>query len=234
MPHQHQRPIGPVTNAAAPFSPEMVQGAVPTHHHYRAPSHQGVQWWTPEVDPFSIEMVQGARPPDRSRGYLPVRVGWSVSQTTHTAASFSIEMITGVTVPQKRYTAPFHLGAQWWTPEVEAFSIEMVTGWRPDSPRIRLAPRFQQTPTQTTPVPAPLSLEMTQGSAPLFQAREYGWRKLMTSVMLVAEDISTVVVSFQAVASTSLTLASHLRRAARASVQRVMGSATAKRWLKRE
>lgn len=109
-------------------------------------------------------MVQGCRPPERSHFYTPTRVqGQQLAQTTHVQAPFSVDMAQGVTVPQTRYSKPQPQGLQWWTPEVQAFSIEMVIGSHPDQARFFSGPRTVGWQTsQTTPV-ANFSPEMAQG-----------------------------------------------------------------------
>lgn len=172
-------PVSQTTHVAAPFSAEMVAGASPDRNRAFVYPKTGVTWWTPEVDPFSVEMVIGWHP-DRPRVHLGPRIPLPTSQTTHTDAPFSAEMVAGVTAPTKRYAAPFHVGWQWWTPEVEAFSIEMVQGWHPDTARIRLGPKIPLPVAQPTHTAAPFSLEMTQGAAPpershAYEAKKVGW-----------------------------------------------------------
>lgn len=179
----------------------MTQGVTAPLKRYRAPFHQGLQWWTPEVPQFDVAMTQGVHPdryrltlgpripqpvsqtthvaaplsvemtagaaPTRNRAFTPPKIGWSVSQPTHVSATFSVEMTAGVTAPRFRYRAPSHQGAQWWTPEVEAFGIEQVQGSRPDRNRQRLGPRLGQPVSQPTHTAAPFSVEMTQGIAVL-------------------------------------------------------------------
>src|SRR4051812_44048946 len=87
-------------------------------------------------------MSQGCRPPERSNFYTPSRIqGQQLAQTTHVAAEFTPDMAQGVTVLRPRYNKPFSLGVQWWTPEVQAFSIEMAIGSHPDQARFFSGPR---------------------------------------------------------------------------------------------
>lgn len=154
------------------FSIEMVAGSKPDRPRIflgpRIPLP--VSQTTPVAAPLSIEMTAGSAP-TRNRAFVFPKIGWSVSQTTHDSATFSIEMTQGAAQPRFRYRAPFHQGAQWWTPEVEVFDIASVIGSKPDRHRQRLGPRIGQPVSQTTHTAAPFSIEMVIGSVPL-QSRQ--------------------------------------------------------------
>lgn len=123
------KPVGPSVNDAAPFSPEMVQGAMVVARPHRGKESYSVSQTTQVDATFSQEMVAGARvapsfhiskkafsvyPPDvipfpyestfgwRTLPVLPRldRRGWSVAQTTHVSAPFSVEMTQGWAVRQ--------------------------------------------------------------------------------------------------------------------------------------
>jgi hypothetical protein len=99
-----------------------------------APFRQGVQWWTPEVEAFGIESVIGSHP-DLPRLPFRSRSGVSLSQTTHDQAAFTADMVDGVTADRQKYSAPLHLGGQWWAVEVSTVDVEQSQGSKPDRPR---------------------------------------------------------------------------------------------------
>lgn len=154
-------PVSQTTHDQAAFSIDMVDPALAPRSRYTTTSHQGVQWWSPDVDPFGIESVIGARP-DRARVQLGPRLG-QPTQPTHTSAAFSVEMAQGCVPTKSRYSAPLHAGVQWWTAEVLSFSVEMAMGARPDRPRIQLGPKIALPVSQPTHTAATFGPEMAQG-----------------------------------------------------------------------
>ncbi len=148
------QPLSQPTHTAAPVSVEMFAFVEPDRTTRRVP-HWGDLTAPPEVDLFSIEMVAGNHP-DKPRIMLGPRIGQPVSQTTHTNAPITLDMLQGVTAPMKRYIAPRHDGWQWVTPEVPVFSIEMVVGSHPDKPRLLLGqPAGQPIGETDTIIPPP-------------------------------------------------------------------------------
>lgn len=103
------------TPVDAAFSIEMAQGTAQPRFRYRAPSHQGHQWWTPEVEAFGIEQVLGSKP-DRNRQRLGPRIGQPSSQVTHTAAPFSVEMAQGAIPLQARQRNDVRMRSGWVGP----------------------------------------------------------------------------------------------------------------------
>jgi hypothetical protein len=137
---QHARPIGPTTaNPAAAFSPEMAQGSLPSRSPIRA------AW----------------RPPP---------VGWIDGRTTQVDAPFAPNMIAADRPVQSRasrpFTAPSERDWQVQPPEVPVFSIEMVRGARPDSPRLFLPLRTGQQLTSSPQLAAAFSIEMVLADRP--------------------------------------------------------------------
>jgi hypothetical protein len=116
-------------------------------------------------------MVQGWHP-DTNRAFVPPKLGITLSQPTHTDAPFSAEMVDGWLPDRQRYTAPQHPGEQRWIVEVEAFSIEMVIGSKPDTHRVRLGPKIPLPQSQPTHVPAAFSPDMAAGVIP--PTKRYG------------------------------------------------------------
>lgn len=138
---------GPLpNNDQAPFSPEMVQGAIPvrarfafkTQHlppisqttHVGAPDSMemwmgqhpdaariklGVRIPLPYVDnpiaaPFSVEMSAGYHPDQPPRLQLGIRIPLPISQTTHDAAPFTVDMVQGWIPLRARPFIPAHMG----------------------------------------------------------------------------------------------------------------------------
>lgn len=152
------------THVAAPFTVDMISGWHPDRYRYGAPFHQGQQLWTVEVSVFDFTTTFGSKP-EKPRlepsGTHTRRAGWAASQPTHVSAPFTVDMAAGWTPTRHRYTAPLHVGVSWWPPDVDAFSIEMVKGWRPDSPRLFLAPRIPLPVSQTSHVSATITIDMS-------------------------------------------------------------------------
>lgn len=109
--------LSQTTHTSATFSVEMSAGSAPPRQRYTAPEHRGWQFWAVEVPVFSMEMVQGSRP-DRNRVQLGPKTLQPWSQTTHTAAPFSIEMAIGVRPPQQRKPTQGRVGWLAWVTEV--------------------------------------------------------------------------------------------------------------------
>lgn len=82
------------THTAAPVTQEMVTGWTPPKPRLfisRAPHLPNVV----QIDVFSIESTFGSRPFSPRLFSIRNHQGWSVSQPTHTAAPFSIDMVKG-------------------------------------------------------------------------------------------------------------------------------------------
>lgn len=134
-----QYPIrsGPITNDAATFSQEMVQGTTfPKPRLFLGPNKTPFPCIDPSFGPAaspSPEMFGGAQ-----------------------GVSFPApRLLLGIRTLQPLY------------PLDEPFSIAMVAGNHPDSPRIRLGPRIPLPISQPTHVNAPFSQEMVAGWQPL-------------------------------------------------------------------
>lgn len=229
---QQPRPIGPTTNAAAPFIPSMVNAMeapdrTPIRRVWQPPPlRSGVQvaqtthvaavfepsmsqgWRPPQPRLFSTRNVLGLQiaqtthvqaalepamsdgwMPDRNRERLPLRTGWSVSQTTHDTAPFGAEMADGWMPDRNRERLPLRTGQQLWAVEVPVFDVAMTQGWQPAAPRLFLAPRIPLPVSQTTPVSAPFSTEMADGSMP---DRNRERLPLRTGLSLWVSDINTL------------------------------------------
>lgn len=144
------------------FSPEMAQGSRPSSPVLRKPPALGWWWLTAEVGSYSVEMGQGSHP-DSPRLFVAPRFMQPPAQPTPVAAPFSIEQVVGWRPIRPILGKPLPSGWLWLTPEIVTFSTEQAQGSRPDRPRLFLAPRFQQPPSQVSPVAAPFSPEMAQG-----------------------------------------------------------------------
>lgn len=168
---QHQRPPGPTTNDAAPFTSSMLEVSRPDRPVLGKPKSVGwsVAQTTHVAAGFSPEMAQGWHS-DSPRLFQKPRIGWSVSQTTHDPAPFSPEMVLAdrPNLAQLRKPKPFG----WFAPHLtfDVFSIEMVTGWHADRPRVFLAPRIPLPVSQTTHTAATFSIEMVLGARPAVKA----------------------------------------------------------------
>lgn len=166
---QHARPIGPTgVNAAAPFGPEMVQGHQPARFRETLGNQRSVTvaQTTPQAAPLSPEMGQGAAP-DRPTHYLQGPLFMQPpAQPTLVNAPFSVEMTLASRPWSPILGKPAPLGWQWWTSDLANYSVEQGQGSHPDAPRLFLAPRFQQPPSQTTQTDAAFTSSMTQGWQP--------------------------------------------------------------------
>lgn len=154
----------PFSGTTAAHSPDMFRGVTSDTSRARPPQRSQVAA-APDVPVFSIEMIVGSRP-DRFRQMLGPRLPLPVSQLTHVEAPFTADMVDGWTPDRQRYGAPFHQGTLAQTPDVPVFSIEMVIGSKPDSPRILLGTRIPLPLSQTTHVAAPLTADMVDGWSP--------------------------------------------------------------------
>lgn len=170
---QYQVRTGPIANDAAPFGPEMVQGVrsdpadLRTGGRFRFAARQGLQLSQTTHVPaaFSPEMSQGATLPPRFRERLPLRTGLQLAQTTPVAAPISIEMLHGAAPVRFREVRPPRIGWLAQTPDVLNFSVEMTQGTTPDRVRATVQ-RLGWSVSQPTPIDAPASLEMFQGTQP--------------------------------------------------------------------
>ncbi len=95
-------------------------------------------------------------------------LGQQISQTTHVAAPFSVEMTAGWLPDKARL--PFVSKPGWHVSQlthVDApFSLEMVKGWSPDSPQLPFISKPGWQISQTSHVVAPFSSEMSAGWQP--------------------------------------------------------------------
>jgi hypothetical protein len=184
------------THVNAPFTPDMADGWLPEKSRYAAPSHQGVQWVTPEVLDFSIETIVGSRP-DRPRLMLGPKINLPVSQTTPVSAPFTPDMVIGNRPDRSRYSAPLHQGVQWVTVDVSDFSIEMLFATRPERPRLTAGNQTGATQSQPTHTNAPFGFEMAQGQRPVERSHAYvhahhgWWINQAVEVPLVVYVVST-------------------------------------------
>lgn len=160
--------ISQTTHVPAPFGQEMAAGWAPSQHRYHAPASPGwsVSQTTHVEAPFSAEMVTGWAPP-RHRHIMPARPGWSISQTTHVSAPFSYEMVQGsLARTAQRWDFSPRIGWVAISPDVNPLTPEMFVGYKPDKPRIFLAPRIPLPISQTTDITTPIGPEMVAGSHP--------------------------------------------------------------------
>lgn len=159
-----------LTHVQNAFTLDMVRGWSPDRNRELLPPRSPYAFVPPDVFAFSIEMIRGSRP-DRPVLLLGAKIPQPVSQTTHVQSAFTQSMITGERGQRFRQRlGPKTYGAI--PPDVLPFTIEMAIGSKPDRPRIFLAPRFQQPPSQTTHVQAAFTPSMSQGSQPP-RNREY-------------------------------------------------------------
>lgn len=158
-----EEPLTTHTHITA-FSQEQTKGSRPDRfREFLAPKF-AYAVVAPDVPQFSIEMVRGSRP-DKPVLLLGARIPLPLSQTTHVQNAFTPSMVTGEGGQRfKQRLGPKTFGAP--PPDVTIFSIEMAVGSRPDRPRLFLAPRFQQPPSQTTHVQAAFTPSMSQGYGP--------------------------------------------------------------------
>jgi hypothetical protein len=160
--------VAQTTQVDAAFSPEMTAGWVPLlpalFSTRKAFGTQLLSQPTHIDAAFSQEMIAGSKP-DRSRDWLPVRLGWSTAQLTPAAAAFSVEMVVGLaSIAHLPFRA--QAGSVAATPDVQIFSVEMVVGSHPDLPRIVLAPRIPLPVSQPTHVATAFSPDMAAGAHP--------------------------------------------------------------------
>lgn len=149
------------THVAAVFDPAMVQGvAAPTPR--RNPFSKGIIVVPPDVLNFSVEMAQGSFP-SQPRLWQAPRLGLSLSQTSHDAASLSVDMVQG-SVAGDRATKPFTMGTIVIPPDVEVFSIDMVQGMYITD---RATKPFTYGSIIYPPEVLVFSVEMAQGSFPI-------------------------------------------------------------------
>lgn len=117
----------------------------------------------PDVASFSIEMALGSKP-ERHRQVLAPRIPLPISQVTHVSSAFSPEMASGHTPVNPKDRLRVQPGMVVVAPDIPLFSVEMVVGSVPTSPRLFSAPRMAVPPSQPTHVEARASVEMTAGS----------------------------------------------------------------------
>lgn len=117
----------------------------------------------PDDVSFADAMLWQARPAS-ARPHRPSK-GPSFFPFSGTCAAHSPDMFRGVTSDTSRAEPP-QRSQIVAAPDVPVFSIEMVVGSRPHSPRIQLAARIPLSLSQTTHVTAPLTADMVAGWMP--------------------------------------------------------------------
>jgi hypothetical protein len=170
---QHPRPVGPTTNAAATFQPAMVQGSRPDAAYdlrsARLALARRAGWLTSQLThtqaAFVPAMAQGALPM-RPRRFLAPRFLHPLAQTTHAAATFSPDMVAGVTAPsavsRRRQAGDITVAL-----DAPVFAFGMLVGSLVAQPRTSAVPgRKMWVSAQTSPVAAALGPDMVQGWSP--------------------------------------------------------------------
>lgn len=172
VPRPHKPSRGPNffpwSGTPAQDSVDMFDGCAPDKSRAQAP-HKGDVFAAPDVVAFTIDSILATRP-ERARILLGPKIPLPVSQTTQVNAPFTVDMVDGWFPDRQRYTAPFHQGVQWWTPEVVVFDMAAVYGHKPDRPRLEPSgtqgKRAGWSVSQPTHTSAPFSVEMADGWAP--------------------------------------------------------------------
>jgi hypothetical protein len=130
------------------------------------------------VTAFSLEQVIGAKS-DRFRELLPTKSGLQVSQTTHVQNAFTVDMVQGWTQMPQPFQSLDRYGLIAIPPGIDAFTIEQVRGWMPESPRLFLKPQGLSV-SQPTHVQNAFAVDMIQGWKPERQWKQdirprFGW-----------------------------------------------------------
>jgi hypothetical protein len=156
-------PLAQVTPVAI-NTPELYQGWIPLRPILGKPFPVGWLGQTPEVISFSPEQAQGSHL-DLPRLFLAPRFMQPPVPLTPVGIN-SPDMFIGWHPDRATLGKPFPSGWTVWTPEVSVFEIAETFATRPTSPRLFVAPRFIQPPSQLTQINAPFSIEMVLGWRP--------------------------------------------------------------------
>lgn len=110
--------VSQTTHVAAAFSLDMSQGHHPDQRRLHVLGNAG---WQTSQPTFAVQITQDMLAgwhPDRSRAWLAPKIPLPVSQTTHVAAAFSVEMSQGQLPALKWHPPPRLQIWPWFLPEV--------------------------------------------------------------------------------------------------------------------
>jgi hypothetical protein len=189
-------PTSQLTHVAAPFTPDMAEGSQPDRS--REFNRPKLGWSDAQLT-FQVQMTPemwtGSRP-DSPRLWLAPKIPLPQSQPTHVQAAFTPDMAEGQRLDSPRLARVFNPG---WASSQTTFLVqmtpEMFAGSRPDTHRIRLAPKIPLPQSQTTHVPAPFGYEMVRGSQPPTHRIGRIGRQLLGTAISILEFIGLTAVA---------------------------------------
>lgn len=186
---QHQTRTGPITNNAAPFSVEMVQGSHPDRPRlpFKTQHPQPLSQTTHVQAVFAPNMAQGSHP-DRSRQLLGVRIPLPILPpfiplSQNEWAGYHPDRPSLLLAP--RIPLPWSQ-----TTHVQApFSIDMVAGSHPDFSRVMLATRSGWVAVPPDVIDQPLDFigYHPDASRALFSYKP-GWQVFPPEVAVIVPD----------------------------------------------